>query len=138
MARRPDRARRRAGFTMLEAVVALAIVGLVCVGVLGAYAGSLRADTAAVDRLPLESLAVERLAAVDIVAGSLAHLPDSVAHGAFNAPYEGARWDVDTRDVREVPGLVEIDVSVHDANESFTLHTRRWRAPVVATGSAIP
>jgi len=115
--------------------VSLAIVGLVCVGVLGAYAGSLRADTAAVDRLPLASLAVERLAAVDLVAGSLAHLPDSVAHGAFTAPYDGARWEVDTRDVRDVPGLVEIDVRVADANESFTLHTRRWRAPVVAAGS---
>ena len=114
---------------MLEAVVSLAIVALVWVGILGAYAGSLRADTVAVDRLPLASLAVERLAAVDLVSGPLTRLPDSVAHGEFGGAYEGVRWDVDTRDVHDVPGLVEIDVRVHDANDVFALHTRRWRTP---------
>jgi hypothetical protein len=120
---------------MLEAVVSLAIVALVCVGILGAYAGSLRADTVAVDRLPLASLAVERLAAVDLVSGPLTRLPDSVAHGAFTGAYEGVSWDVDTREVSRVPGLVEIDVRVHDANDSFTLHTRRWRTVLVDAGA---
>ena len=115
---------------MLEAVVALAIVAMVCVGILGAYAGSLRADTVAADRLPLAALAVERLARVDVEPGSLARLPDSAARGALTGPYDGVRWEIATREVSRVPGLVEIDVRVFDANDSFTLRTRRWRQPL--------
>jgi hypothetical protein len=115
---------------MLEAVVSLAIVAVVCVGILGAYAGSLRADTVAAERLPLASLAVERLAAVDLVPGSLHRLPDSVAHGVFTGPYEGVRWDVETRPVSRVPGLVDVSVRVHDASDAFVLRTRRHRMPV--------
>ena len=76
---------------MLEAIVSLAIVAMVCVGILGAYAGSLRADTVAVDRLPLAALAVERLARVELEPGALTHLPDSTARGAFagSVPDEG-------------------------------------------------
>ena len=130
--------RRRDGFTMLEAIVSLAIVAIVCVGILGAYAGSLRADTVAVGRLPLAALAVERLARVDLEPGSLLRLPDSTARGAFGGPYAGVRWDVTTRAVHRVPGLVEIDVRVHDASGSYTLRTRRWRQPVVAAAGARP
>jgi prepilin-type N-terminal cleavage/methylation domain-containing protein len=120
----------RRGFTMLEAIVSLAIVAMVCVGVLGAYAGSLRADTVAADRLPLASLAVERLAAVDVEPGSMLHLPDSTMHGSYTGAYGGVSWDVDTRAVNSVPGLVEITVRVHDASDAFTLQTRRYRTPI--------
>ena len=85
-----SRSRARGGFTMLEAMVALAIVALVCVGILGAYGSAIRADITAVDRLPLAALAVERLAQVDIESGDLNHLPDSLARGVFTSPYAGA------------------------------------------------
>ena len=115
---------------MLEAIVSLAIVALVSIGVLGAYGGSLRADVVAADRLPLASLAVERLAAVDLSSGDLTRLPDSTAHGAYTGAYDGVRWDVETHGVTAVPGLTEIAVRVHDANDSYTLRTRRYRTPV--------
>lgn len=115
---------------MLEAIVSLAIVALVCVGVLGAYGGSLRTDAVAADRLPLASLAVERLAAVDLVPGELTRLPDATAHGAFTGAYDGVRWDVETRAVNAVPGLTDVTVRVHDANDAYTLRTRRYRTPV--------
>jgi hypothetical protein len=120
---------------MLEAIVSLAIVALVSVGVLGAYGGSLRADVVAADRLPLAALAVERLAAVDLVSGDLGKLPDSTAHGAFTGAYEGVRWDVETRGVDAVPGLTEISVRLHDANDSYTLRTRRYRTPLADAGA---
>lgn len=121
---------------MLEAIVSLAIVALVCVGVLGAYAGSLRADTVAADRLPLAALAVERLATVDLVSGDLTRLPDSTAHGAYTGAYEGVRWDIETRGVNAVPGLMNIVVRVHDTSDSFTLRTRRYRTPIADASSA--
>ena len=131
MRRGPDRP--RAGFTMLEATVALAIVGLVCVGVLGAYGSAIRADVTAADRLPLASLAVERIAAVDVSGGSLDRLPDSLAHGTFAAPYAAATWDTESHRVNQADGLYDITVRVRDGNDLFTLNTRRYRARLVAS-----
>ena len=124
---------RRAGFTMLEAIVALAIVGLVCVGVLGAYGAALRADITAADRLPLSALAVERMAAVDLSAGSLQRLPDTLARGAFAPPYASATWETETRRVDQSDGLYDVTVRVRDDNDLFTLRTRRYRAPEAVT-----
>ena len=117
---------------MLEAIVALAIIGIVCVGVLGAYAAAIRADVAAADRLPLASLAVERLAVLDMTAGSLGTLPDSTARGTFAPPYASITWDTETRRVGQTDGLYDVIVHVRDANDVFTLQTRRYRQPVTA------
>ena len=129
--------RRRLGFTMLEAIVALAIVGMVCVGILGAYGGALRADVIAADRLPLSSLAIERLAVVDLDAAALERLPDSLARGAFERPYATATWAIDTRRVPQHDGLYDVIVRVHDGADVFTLRTRRYRRPQL-TASARP
>ena len=120
--------RARRGFTMLEAVVALAIIGLVCVGVLGAYGATLRADVVAADRLPLAALAEERIAAMDLDAGALEHLPDSLARGTFGAPYQTATWETDVRRVRQSEKLYDVTVRVRDGTDVFTLRTRRYRA----------
>ena len=128
-----DRSRGRRGFTMLEAMVALAIVALVCVGVLGAYGSAIRADVTAVDRLPLVALAVERLAQVDIEGGDLSHLPDSLVRGVFTSPYAGATWEIDAQRARETDGLVDIVVRIRDGSDVFTLRTRRYRAPTIVS-----
>lgn len=129
--------RRRSGFTMLEAIVALAIVSLVCVGVLAAYGAALRADVIATDRLPLAALATERLAQVDLDGGRLDQLPDSLARGSFVAPYAGASWTVDARPVSQASGLFDVVVRVRDGDDTFTLHTRRYRR-LTTTASASP
>ncbi|MDB4881509.1 MAG: hypothetical protein JWL95_275 [Gemmatimonadetes bacterium] len=126
MAARRNRA--RSGFTLLEAVVALAIIGLVCVGVLEAYGTTLRADVVAAERLPLAALAEERMAALDIAAGSLERLPDSLARGTFGAPYRTATWDTEVRRVRQSETLYDITVRVRDGDDLYTLRTRRHRA----------
>ena len=120
---------------MLEAIVALAIVALVCVGILGAYGSAIRADVTAVDRLPLAALAVERLAQVDIESGDLGHLPDSLARGVFTTPYAGARWEITVQRVSETDGLFDVAVRIHDGDDVFTLRTRRYRTPVAIVSS---
>ena len=122
---------------MLEAVVALAIVSLVCVGVLGAFGGAMRADVTAAERLPLSALAVERLAQVDLDSGALNRLPDSLTHGVFRSPYSGATWQIDTQRVRDINGLYDVIVRIRDGNDVFTLRTRRYRTPSV-DASAFP
>ena len=112
--------------------MALAIVGIVCVGTLGAYGAAIRADIIAADRLPLASLATERLAAVDLHAGSIGSLPESLAHGAFDPPYAPATWDIETQPVPSVDGLFDVVVRVRDGTDMFTLRTRRSRAPGLA------
>jgi hypothetical protein len=115
---------------MLEAIVALTIISLVCVGVLGAYGSAVRADITAVDRLPLAALAEEKLAQVDLES-DLNSLPDSLARGGFVSPYAGATWEVETRRVNPVDGLFDVTVRVRDGSDVFTLRTRRYRAPAV-------
>ena len=117
---------------MLEAIVALAIVGVVCVGVLGAYGGAIRADVTAADRLPLATLAAERIAAVDLDPGSLQPLPDSLARGTFAPPYASATWETTTHRVNQTEGLYELIVRVRDGTDVYTLRTRRYRAPIAA------
>lgn len=119
--------RARTGFTILEAVVALAIVGLVCVGVLGAFGEALRIDARAAGRIPLAALAQERLAAVDIFGGSLERLPDSLARGKFAPPHEGTTWRIGVRAVERRLGLYELDVNVRDNDGEYRLITRRYR-----------
>lgn len=117
---------------MFEAIIALAIIGIVCVGVLGAYAAALRADVVAADRLPLASLAVERMAVVDLASGSLASLPDSTRHGTFAPPYASITWDTEARRVGQTDGLYDVTVRVRDGSDVFMLQTRRYRPPVAA------
>lgn len=114
---------------MLEAIVALAIVGLVCVSVLGAFGATARADVVAAERLPLAALAVERLAVVDLSPAPFDQLPDSLARGSFDAPYATATWSVSTRRVPQREHLYSVDVTVRDGSDAFTLHTRRFRRP---------
>ena len=119
--------RLRRGFTMLEAVVALAIIGMVCVGVLGAYSAAARADSIAAQRLPLAALATERLAALDLFPGSLDRVADSVARGNFSPPYDNVRWDVATHRVARANGLYDVIVTVTDGDARYSLQTRRFR-----------
>ena len=124
----------RCGFTMLEAVVALAIVGVVCIGILAANATATRADVTAANRLPLSALAQERLAAIDIEQGGLDRLPDTLAHGRFQAPYERITWDVQSRPVSQIENLYDITVNVRDNGDVLTVRTRRFRRNARDTG----
>lgn len=121
--------RERRAFTMLEAMVALALIGLVCVGVLAAYAGALRTSVSAAEKLPLLELARDRLAALDLSPAPLDALPDSLARGAWtgSSPYAGTRWTVTATPLGRPDGLYDVRVTVVRGDADVSLRTRRYR-----------
>jgi prepilin-type N-terminal cleavage/methylation domain-containing protein len=120
-------ARRRAGFTLLEAIAALAIVSIVCIGVLAAQGSALRAESIASRRVPLATLAAERVTSLDMYSGALTTLPDSMASGQFVAPFASARWTMRAEAVPGTNGLWNVTVTVHDDADSLAIRTRRYR-----------
>ncbi len=119
---------RRAGFTLLEAVVALAIIGLVSVGALSAYAAEARAAQRARETAPAAVIARERLSRLSLLdAHGLRAVPDSLRRGALTAG--GASYDW-TANAHPVPGemdLYDLAVDVQWATGSYALRTRTYR-----------
>jgi prepilin-type N-terminal cleavage/methylation domain-containing protein len=117
----------RTGFTLLEAVVAMTIIGVVSVGALGAFGADLRAAERAQRMLPAAALAQERLTALEEIGiGPLSTLPDSATRGRFDSPFGDYSWTATARRVRTIEHLVEFRVDVAWEAGSFTLAERRY------------
>ncbi|HYD52895.1 MAG TPA: prepilin-type N-terminal cleavage/methylation domain-containing protein [Gemmatimonadaceae bacterium] len=123
--------RPRCGFTLIEAVVALAIIGVVTVGAFAAYGTQLRAEGRAQEAWTLEALAEERLAALALAeSAALRTLPDTLRRGRFAAPFARYRWTAAARTVHGERDLWELAVTVSAADSTaLTLRTRRFRPP---------
>jgi prepilin-type N-terminal cleavage/methylation domain-containing protein len=126
--------RSRAGFTLLEAVIALAIIGAALVGVLGAFGGDVRAAERSRSALTVSTLARSRLARLEIAtATELVTLPDSLAHGTFDAPFAGYLWKASSHAVPGEPDLYDLRVTVSWNDGQSELRSRRYRpVPLVA------
>jgi prepilin-type N-terminal cleavage/methylation domain-containing protein len=117
----------RRGFALLEAIVAMTIIGLVSVGALGAFGADLRAAERADRMLPAAALAEERLTILEGVRlGPLSQLPDSLSRGRFEAPFDEYSWKATTKRARPVENLVEFRVEIAWGSGSFTLTERRY------------
>jgi type II secretion system protein I len=127
---RSSRANR--GFTILEAVVALAIVGLAGVSALEAVGGELRAADRAADAYVASALAQDRLAAITLLAPrDLSALPDSLASGTFAAPFGAYRWTATVQPVLGERELYEVTVSIAGERTDYTVTTRAYRPVLV-------
>ena len=132
-ASRPPRARgSRPGFTLLEAMIALVILGLAAVAALSAFGTELRAADRARHALEAEALAAERLATVRLLgARELAPLPDSIARGRFAAPFESYHWTTTLRPVLGEPALYSVVTTIAWERGTFAVQTRLYRPPPV-------
>lgn len=111
------------GFTLLEVLVALAILGTVVAGWLAAFGSELRTMARSSEVVTAASLARERLASIELLAAHrLPSLPDSLEAGAFPEPLEMYRWAASARAVRG-RSLVELDVTVSGPGASRRLTT---------------
>lgn len=118
----------RMGFTLLEAVVAITIVGLAAVAALEALGGEFRVTGQARQALRAEALAGQRLALTELLdVADLETLPDSVAAGSFSTPFEGYRWTTEVRPVPGERGLYDVGVGIEGVAGSYSLRTRLYR-----------
>lgn len=119
---------RRAGFTLLEATVALALVGVVAIGALEAFAAESRAAFRSRQLAPAVALASERLARLELLdASRLLALPESLRTGTDRDGLREYRWLADVVPVRNEPGLYALTVDVRWESGAYHVGSRVFR-----------
>ncbi len=123
------------GFTLLEVVVALAIIGIAGVAALEAFGAEARAADRAQQALPAAVLAQERMGRLALLATpELARLPDSLARGTFPVPFDAYSWRATSGAVLGERDLYEVAVEVAWNGGAYALRTRWYRPmPVLAS-----
>jgi type II secretory pathway pseudopilin PulG len=120
---------------LLEAVVALAIIGLVAVALLSTTSSQLRTASKAGVLLTARSLAEDRIAAIRFLNyDDLADLPDSLAEGRFPPPFEGFQWTAVVEEMEDEYDLFGAEVVITGRGESFPLRTLVHAPRPVLTG----
>lgn len=131
---RPPRARSRRGISLMEAVVAIAIVGMTAVGALEAVGGDMRTAERARRAEIVEALATSRLDFMTLMTDrELQSLPDSVAKGTFPEPLQEYSWTTTSEPYSDQPGVYTVHVTVHWASGTYTIPTYLYRRPIVVT-----
>jgi type II secretory pathway pseudopilin PulG len=120
--------RVRRGFVLLEAAVALLVIGLAAAAALDLFAAQLRGVGRTPQLLAATALAQDRLAAIRLLRpDEWPHVPDSLARGQFGAPYAGFRWRASIAPSIEAD-LYEIHVEVSWDAGAYALSTRETMA----------
>lgn len=118
------RTEARAGFVLMEAVIALAIIGMLALGVLGASTMQVRTADKSLLLLTARALAEERLATLRALSwDELRDVPDSLAAGRFPPPFDGYTWRAGIAPIDGEYDLFSIAVTVEVADEAFPLHS---------------
>ena len=127
---------RRGGFVLLEAVVALAILGVASIVLLQVRAQQIRVATQARELLTAQALAEDRISALRMLDYLLlADPPDSLLEGVFPPPFEDFSWTAQVEPMEDEYDLFGVQVEVLGPAERFPLRTLMHRArPVLAAG----
>jgi type II secretory pathway pseudopilin PulG len=137
MSSRGERARfacGRRGISLLEAVAAVAIVGMTAVGSLSAAASELRTAERARRALEAEALATARLDFMNLLYDAdLQALPDSVAKGTFAKPLDEYAWTATSAAYSDQAGVYDVRVTIKWPEGSYTEKTYLYRRPAVVT-----
>jgi type II secretion system protein I len=120
----------RGGFTLFEAVVALAIISMVAVASLASVGTQLRGTDHARRTTEAIALAQERMTAVQLLAyNDLQSLPDSIASGRFAPPLDMYSWRMNSQPVSDADGLYTVAVQIEWSGGAYTLATRMYKPP---------
>ncbi len=121
--------RRANGFVLLEAVVALAILGVASIVLLQVRAQQIRVASQAHELLTAQALAEDRISAIRMLDYELlADPPDSLMEGVFPPPFEEFTWRADIALMEDEYDLFGVEVEVVGPAERFPLRTLVHRA----------
>ena len=121
--------RARHGFTVLEAAVAVTIIGVAVIGVFRAFGAHLTGAERARDHLTALTLAEATLSKLQLAGASdLALLPDSLEKGQFIGDFREYRWTAHSAALAGERDLYEVEVVVEGAKARAELRTRIYRA----------
>ncbi len=124
----PRRASAGRGFSLLEAVVALAIVGLAAVASLAALGQELRGAERVRRALESNALAEERLARLRLLPREELSPPaDSLRHGRFGPPFADYTWHLVSRSMPGRDELLDVELVIRWADGAYPLITRLHR-----------
>ena len=119
----------RRGFTILEAAVAVAIIGVSVVGVFRAFGAHLVGAERAREHLTALALAEATLSKLQLAsAADLALLPDSLEKGQFTGELDRFRWRAHSAALAGERDLYEVEVIVEGTKARAELRTRIYRA----------
>jgi uncharacterized membrane protein YgcG len=114
----------RNGFVLLEAVVALAILGVASIVLLQVRSQQIRVATQARELLTAQALAEDRVSALRILDFlMLSDPPDSLLDGVFPPPFESYSWTAAVELMDDEHDLFGVEVVVEGPNERFPLRT---------------
>ena len=114
----------RRGFVLMEAVVALAIIGLFAIGLLSMVGAQVRGADRSKVLLLERALAEDRLMAVQMLDNEdLSDVPDSLTAGTFAEPFEDFTWSIKVDSVGGEYDLFHADISVTGGGYTLPLQT---------------
>ena len=120
-------AEQEAGFTLIEAMVAVTVLGLVLVTALAAVAADLQASRRSSLQMEAAQLAEEVISQIDTYSWEEFQRLLTGYGERFPSPMDTYRWEARAIPSIDEPGLVAIHLRVEGAQESFMVETRRIR-----------
>src|ERR1700754_778686 len=114
--------RTRRGVSLLEAVVAIAVVGMTAVSALESVGAGMRAAEKSRRAIEAEALATSRLEFMDFMSDKqLQSLPDSVQSGKWVAPLDEYSWKTTAAPLNDQAGVFDVRITVAWEGGSYTL-----------------
>ena len=127
----------RRGFVLLEAVVALAILGVASIVLLQVRAQQIRVAAQAHELLTAQALAEDRISAIRMLDYLLlSDPPDSLMEGVFPPPFQDFSWKAEVALMEDEYDLFGVEVEVLGPAQRFPLRTLMHRARPVLAGTA--
>ena len=130
----PTRSRPRRGISLFEAVVSVAIVGLVAVSALETVGAQMRTAEKARRNTEAAALATARLDFMELLTDrELQALPDSVSEGTFAEPLDEYSWKTTSDPYSEQAGVYSVRLTIAWPTGSYAVKTYLYRRPPLVT-----
>jgi hypothetical protein len=127
MPARLSRRRAKPGFTVLEALIALVIIGFAVVTTVEALGGGLRAEAQVSHHLEAVTLAESRMNELGVLARDSLREYRGGRDGVFAAPFEKYRWRATLEPVTGTRSLLRATVTVDWTGGTYSLESTFYR-----------